>query len=332
MVLINAVHKDLYADSVALMRLAATLTEVPGAETVSLVMGTPANKEVLTASGLLTGDGAAARPNDLLLAVRGTREAADAVFARAVTALRDDTPEPGAGTGGEEEPPTRSLATAPPGTDLAVISVPGAHAAAETRKALRAGMHAFVFSDHVDLADEAALKAEATARGLLVMGPDCGTPVVAGVPLGFANAVRPGPVGLVGASGTGLQQVACLLDARGSGVSHVLGTGSRDVSREVGGATMLAALGLLAADPATERIVFVSKPPDPGVARRVLARAAECGKPVVACFLGWDGPVPEGVVRAGTPAGAAEAAAPGDAPRPRSALAPDSPLAGTPPL
>ncbi len=127
-------------------------------------------------------------------------------------------------------------------------------------------MHAFVFSDHVDLADEVALKTEAAARGLLVMGPDCGTAVVAGVPLGFANAVRPGPVGLVGASGTGLQQVACLLHARGSGVSHVLGTGSRDVSREVGGLTMLAALDALAADPATERIVLVSKPPDPEVA------------------------------------------------------------------
>ncbi|MGX9919291.1 acyl-CoA synthetase FdrA [Streptomyces sp. NPDC002248] len=325
MVLINAVRKDLYADSVALMRIAATLTGEPGVETVSLVMGTPANKEVLSASGLLTADGTAAGPNDLLLAVRGTREAADTALGRAVAALRDSGPEPAGRAEGEEDLPVRSLATAPPGTDLAVISVPGAYAAAETRKALRAGMHAFVFSDHVDLADEVALKTEAAARGLLVMGPDCGTAVVAGVPLGFANAVRPGPVGLVGASGTGLQQVACLLHARGSGVSHVLGTGSRDVSREVGGLTMLAALDALAADPATERIVLVSKPPDPEVARRVLARAAACGTPVVACFLGWEGPVPEGVVRATTLAEAAEAAAPGNAPRPDTPI-PDSPL------
>lgn len=311
MVLINAVHKDLYADSVALMRVAALLAEAPGIDTVSLVMGTPANKDVLTSSALLAEEGEAAGPNDLLVAVRGERAATQEALTRAAHSLRAAEPAQDTGTG-PESIPLRSLATAPPATDLAVISTPGAYAAAEARKALRRGMHAFVFSDHMSVEDEAALKEEADGLGLLVMGPDCGTALIGGVPLGFANAVRRGPIGLAGASGTGLQQVACLLHARGSGVSHLIGTGSRDLGREVGGRTMLAAIDALSEDPATETLVLVSKPPDPAVAQRVLRRAAASGKPVVACFLGWEGPVPDGVVRADTLAAAAELAAPLD--------------------
>lgn len=153
-------------------------------------------------------------------------------------------------------------------------------------------MHAFVFSDHVPIEQEVLLKREAARRGLLVMGPDCGTAVIGGIPLGFANEVRAGCVGLVGASGTGLQQVSSLLHSLGSGVSHVIGTGSRDVSADVGGPTMRAGLDALAADPATEVIVLVSKPPAPHVAGQLLRHAGALGKPVVACFLGTDGTAP----------------------------------------
>ncbi|MFG2518101.1 acyl-CoA synthetase FdrA [Streptomyces sp. NPDC048527] len=285
MVLRNAVHKDLYADSVALMRVAARLAEPPGVETVSLVMGTPANRDVLARSGLLTDPGRDAGPNDLLVAVRGEPDAVDHALALVTDALSG--PGEGApGTGADTGPPVRSLVGAPAGASLALISTPGPYAAAEAFKALRLGMHAFVFSDHVPIEQEVLLKREAARRGLLVMGPDCGTAVISGIPLGFANEVRPGRVGLVGASGTGLQQVSSLLHSMGAGVSHVIGTGSRDVSAEVGGLTMRAGLDALAADPATEVIVLVSKPPAPQVAEQLLRHASALGKAVVACFLG----------------------------------------------
>ncbi|MFD3478435.1 transcriptional regulator [Streptomyces sp. NPDC058695] len=290
MVLRNAVHKDLYADSVALMRVAARLAEPPGVESISLVMGTPANRDVLARSGLLTTPGHDAGPNDLLVAVRGEPDAVDTALALAVDALSGPGEGPGAGpkAGADAGPPVRSLAGAPAETSLALISTPGPYAAAEALKALRLGMHAFVFSDHVPIEQEVLLKREAARRGLLVMGPDCGTAVISGIPLGFANEVRAGCVGLVGASGTGLQQVSSLLHSMGAGVSHVIGTGSRDVSAEVDGLTMRAGLDALAADPATDVIVLVSKPPASHVAEQLLVRAGASGKPVVACFLGTD--------------------------------------------
>ncbi|RVU22395.1 acyl-CoA synthetase FdrA [Streptomyces antnestii] len=313
MVLRNAVHKDLYADSVALMRVAARLAEPPGVETVSLVMGTPANQDVLARSGLLTDPGRTAGPNDLLVAVRGAPDAVDAALAQVVEALTatDEGPDAGAAAGATAGPAVRSLVGAPADASLALISTPGPYAAAEALKALRLGMHAFVFSDHVPVEDEVSLKREAARRGLLVMGPDCGTAVISGIPLGFANEVRAGSVGLVGASGTGLQQVSSLLHARGAGVSHLIGTGSRDVSADVGGMTMRAGLDALAADPATEVIVLVSKPPAPQVAERLLRHAGTLSKPVVACFLGTEesAAAPAGITLAPTLSEAARCAA-----------------------
>jgi succinyl-CoA synthetase alpha subunit len=153
-------------------------------------------------------------------------------------------------------------------------------------KALKRGLHVFLFSDNVPLAEEQAIKRLAARKGLLVMGPDCGTAIIGGVPLGFANVVRRGGIGLVGASGTGMQEVSCRIHALGDGVSHAIGTGSRDVYEEVGGTTLAAGLSLLARDPATRVIVIVSKPPSPAVADRALAAARACGKPVVVLFLG----------------------------------------------
>jgi FdrA protein len=180
--------------------------------------------------------------------------------------------------------------------------VPGRHLHYEIAEALQAGLHVFCFSDGLDPATEAACKRLAGERGLLLMGPDCGTAILDGVGFGFANAVRRGPVGIVGASGTGIQEVACLLDAAGVGISHAIGVGGRDLSPEVGGIMTLHALSLLAADAATERLVVISKPPDPQVARRVADAAAATGKPTVLAFPGLDDPpeVPIGVSSAGS--------------------------------
>ena len=157
-------------------------------------------------------------------------------------------------------------------------------------KALRLGLDAMIFSDNVPVGDEVALKCEAERCGRLVMGPDCGTAIIGGVPLGFANRVRRGAIGVVGASGTGIQQIACLIDRFGAGISHAIGTGGRDLSGAVGGTTTLRALAMLAEDESTRTVVLVSKPPDDAVMRRVLDAAAGTGKPVVACFIGAAAP------------------------------------------
>jgi succinyl-CoA synthetase alpha subunit len=281
-----ATKRNFYKDSVALMRISQGVGARPGLGRVSLLMGTPANKDILAQAGLLVPEIAAAAPADLMILVEGEPAALAAALAEIEEALagRDSAP-----AGERREIPARSIAMGLERIEratLAQISVPGPYAAAEAIKALKRGVHVFLFSDNVPLAEEQAVKRLAAKKGLLVMGPDCGTAIVAGVPLGFANAVRRGSIGLVGASGTGMQEVSCRIHAAGEGVSHAIGTGSRDVYEEVGGTTLLAGLDLLTKDADTRVIVIVSKPPAPAVADRVAAAARACGKPVVVLFLG----------------------------------------------
>ena len=278
---------NLYRDSVSLMQLSASLGRLPGVEQASAVMATPGNLEFLRQAGLVNGD-IAPRPNDLLVAVRGKSTAQlEAALQAALASLNNESVQSAGGA--VPEAPLRSLQMAlarAPAANLALISVPGDYAAAEAMKALRLGLHVMLFSDNVALADEVALKRYAAGRGLLVMGPDCGTAIVDGVPLGFANAVRRGAVGVVGASGTGTQQVTSLVHRRGGGISHAIGTGGHDLGKDVGGITMLRGLSLLASDEDTRVIVLISKPPSPAIAREVIAAARKAGKPVVINFIG----------------------------------------------
>ena len=203
-----------YFDSVVLMRIAAELGARPGVRTASLVMATASNKDVLEAAGLLADEARAAGANDLVVAIDAAEDAAGDALDAAEEALSARSAPPAAGDGEPRRP--RTLAEVD-GANLAIVSTPGRYAAAEALKALRLGLSAFVFSDNVPIAQEVELKRAAHARGLIVMGPDCGTAIVGGVPLGFANEVRAGDIGLVGASGTGLQQVSSLIDRWGAG-------------------------------------------------------------------------------------------------------------------
>jgi succinyl-CoA synthetase alpha subunit len=248
------------------------------------------------------------RPNDILLVVRGDTGALDEVLEQAAALLNEK-----ASGGGDEtrREPLRSMQMAYEASNaqanLALISTPGDYAAAEAMKALRLGMNAMLFSDNVSVEAEIALKRYAQSRNLLVMGPDCGTAIIDGMPLAFANVVARGDIGVIAASGTGLQQVTCLIDQYGCGITHAIGTGGHDLSEAVGGVTMLTALAQLAADPSTKVIVLVSKPPAASVAERVLNAARQSGKPVVVCFLGAD---PAAIRAAGlVPATTLEAAA-----------------------
>lgn len=270
-----------YVDSVVLMRLAERLAHLPGVDDAAAVMGTPANKTLLSEAGFDAAAVAAA--DDLIVAVKAASDtAADAALERVEALLEEGT---GASSGRRVARTLEQALELDPDLNLAAISLPGEYAANEARRALERGLHVFVFSSNVPLADELALKRLAAQQGLLCMGPDCGTALVAGKALGFGNAVSRGPVGVVGASGTGIQAVTSYLDSFGVGVSHAIGCGSRDVTDAVGAATMLAGLDALIADAATEAIVLISKPPAPAVADRLRERAAAAAKPVV-CWFG----------------------------------------------
>jgi FdrA protein len=279
-----AVRPGSYYDSVVLMQLQRALAALPGVLDAGVVMATPANRELLAASGLLPGEEMAAGPHDLLIAVRAeSGAAAGEALARVDSLLHVRRSD------GEQEFRPRSLASAfklLPAARWVLISVPGRHAAGIAEEALDHGRNVFLYSDNVPVEREAALKRRARERGLLVLGPDCGTAIVGGIGLGFANRVRRGEIGLVGASGTGLQAIASQIHALGDGISQAIGTGGRDLSEEIGGITAIQALDLLRRDPETRTIVLVSKPPAPEVAARLLGFARSAGKPVVVYFLG----------------------------------------------
>jgi FdrA protein len=288
-VIVNEVRRSAYFDSIVLMRISRQIAVLPGVEEAGLVIGTPANKDILRDAGILGPEGAAAEPGDLVLALRAKDNvAADVALAEARRLL--DQPAAAGAPASDSAPRTiRAAVQAMPDANLALISVPGHFAVDEARKALRLGLHVMVFSDNVPIADEVALKREACALGLLVMGPDCGTAIIGGMPLAFANVVPRGDIGIIGASGTGIQEISCLIARAGGGISHAIGTGGRDLRAEVGAVTTLMAIDALDADAHTRHVVLVSKPPADEVARLVLDRVAQSRKPFTVCFLGASG-------------------------------------------
>ena len=293
------VKRNSYFDSITLMKIASSLTAMAGVEDAAAIMATGPNLALLAEAGLTPEPQAGAAgtidagPDDVLLVVSAQDEASataaleaaeNQLSRRPITATGQDD-----GATGPKLP--RSLEQAAqqqPEAGLAVVSVPGPYAALESERALRAGLHVFLFSDNVPLADEIALKQLAAERGLLLMGPDCGTAMLNGVGLGFVNVVPSGPIGIVGASGTGIQQVMSLIAQGNGGVSQVIGCGGRDLSEAVGAITTLQGLRLLQEDEQTQVIVLISKPPAPAVADSVLQAALASAKPVIVSFVGAD--------------------------------------------
>ena len=270
------------------MQLQSALTRLPGVIDAGVVMGTPVNLDLLASNELLPESAAAAGADDLVVVVKAE---SDEAAADALTQI--DTLLARRSTAGDREHRPRSLDAAikaQPDSNWVLISVPGRWAAGVAREAVDLGRHVFLYSDNVPLEDEIQLKQEAAAKGLLFLGPDCGTTIVNGVGLGFANRVRRGSIGLVGASGTGLQAVTSRIHELGGGISHALGTGGRDLTAEVAGITAHETLDLLARDPDTRVIVLVSKPPAPRVAAGLLSAARATGKPVVVHFFDFAPP------------------------------------------
>lgn len=286
----SEVRAGAYHDSIVLMQVQAELSCLPGVEEAAVVMASEGNLALLEERELLPGNSDSLHPDDLLVVIKAaTERAASEALARFDSLLerRQSVDDEG------EEARPRSLTSAlelAPEARWVAVSVPGEYAAGVAREALRNGCSVFLYSDNVAMAEEVELKERAAGSGVLMLGPDCGTALIGGVGFGFANRVRRGGVGIVAASGTGLQSVSATVHALGDGISHAIGTGGRDLSRDGAGRTTLQALRLLAADETTRVIVLVSKPPAPEVARTVLLAARVLGKPVVVHFLGLSPP------------------------------------------
>lgn len=272
-----------YHDSVSLMLVARELTKFPGVQDASVVMGTDANKALLEQSGLLTAEARQATPNDLVISVKTPGNVEDALAEAEKLlhhkAVSDNTSE-------YRPKSIRSAAKTHPNANIAIISVAGRYAAEEAWEALFAGMHILLFSDNVSKGDELALKQYGRDHGLLVMGPGAGTAILNGVALAFANVIPAGPVGIVSAAGTGLQETSTLLAKNGIGITQGIGTGGGDVKKEIGGIMYIEGLKALQADPATEVILMVSKLPDVEVEKILLEQVAASKKPTVICLLG----------------------------------------------
>lgn len=287
MLIKGIIKKGAYFDSVSLMLTAQKASSLEGVRECSLVMGTNENKSILKTSDMLTPEFEAAVDSDLIIAVKAENdELADKALAQIEKMLKksDDSPQ-----GSSFKP--RSIEGALkvlPNANIAIISVAGKYAAKLADEALDKGLNVMLFSDNVSVEDERSLKLKAAQKDLIVMGPDCGTAIINGVPLAFANNVNKGDIGCIGASGTGLQEVTCLVSNNGAGISQAIGTGGRDVKEAIGGIAFLQAVEALKQDGNTKIILLVSKPPHKDVLYKILESLKHAGKPVVSVFLGGE--------------------------------------------
>jgi len=275
-----------YFDSITLMVVTKKIKELKNILDAAIVMGTLENRKILKASGLYVDEFNIAPENDLLISIKGENQK---ITEEALIKLDEILVDVKKRKNSSKDEFYFSIAQAKKElkeANIALISVSGKYAALEAMKALNIGMNIMLFSDNVSLAEELSLKKYAASKDLLVMGPDCGTCIIGGVPLGFANKVSSGDIGIVGASGTGTQEVTTLITNFGGGISHAIGTGGRDVGQDIGGITFLSALKLLIEDEKTKTILLVSKPPHVDVLAKIGELAKKTTKKVIACFLG----------------------------------------------
>lgn len=280
------IRKNAYFDSVTLMIISKDVKKLDGVEEALVGMGTDLNREIAHNIGLATPEFEEVTANDFFVAVRCTDEAA---FENAIAKVDELLNKKSEAKEATYYPPTLEGAIKiDPDLNMAVISVPGKFAADVAQSCLDNDINVMLFSDNVTIEEERALKEYAASKELLVMGPDCGTAIVNNVPLAFANVVKKGNIGIVAASGTGTQEISSIIDQLGGGVSQVLGTGGRDLKKEIGGIMMKLGLDALINDPCTEVIVLISKPPAKEIATEILTIATKAGKPVVVSFIGGD--------------------------------------------
>jgi len=282
------IARERYYDSVFLMLITREVKALSGINDAVVSLATPNNVEDLARVGFMSPELERAGPNDLVIAIDAENSEALAAAQAHVEDMLRKKSEPSRGSVKERPRTLAGAVKLLPNANLVLISVPGPYAAREARGALGRGLHVMLFSDNVPIEEEIVLKAEAYERGLLMMGPDCGTALINGVLLGFANVVRRGPIGIVGASGTGIQEISSLVDRYGGGISQAIGTGGHDLSKRVGGVMTRLGIEALGDDDQTEVIVVVSKAPSPGVACDIVETVSSAGKPAVVYFVGGE--------------------------------------------
>lgn len=283
----TVIQKGSYHDSVVLMLLTNHISGIEGVNKVSIMMATPANKDIMEQGGLMTEEVQSASPNDMVVVADVDNEDIISVILPEIEEFFKKQAVKSAKNNSAEEVRSWDKAIeALPEANLAVISIPGTYAALEADRALEQGLNVFMFSDNVSIEDEKALKEKAHSKGLAVMGPDCGTGIIQGVPVAFTNNVTPGSIGIIGASGTGIQEISTIIDRLGEGVANAIGIGGRDLKSEVGGITMLDMIDAMDADDSVKVLVVISKPPAEAIKEKILARLAICSKPVVTMFIG----------------------------------------------
>ena len=285
------IARERYYDSVFLMLITREVKVLSGINDAVVSLATPSNVENLARVGFTSPELEEAGPNDLVIAIDAQDEEALLAAQARVEEMLKKKSEPPQGEAKERPHTLASAIKLLPEANLVLISVPGLYAAREARGALHRGLHVVLFSDNVPIEEEVALKKEAYKRGLFMMGPDCGTAIINSVPLGFANAVRRGPIGIVGASGTGIQEITSLIHRYGGGISQAIGTGGRDLSERVGGVMTKLGVEALGNDNKTEVIVVISKTPSPDVASRIVETVSSTDKPAVVHFVGQGGAV-----------------------------------------
>ena len=276
--------KGKYLDSVKMMLISKSLRELSGVTDAVAILATKENRDILAATNMLVDAILDAKETEIVVVVKANSEAeADAALAQADTLLNAKV---GKSAGKEKAISSiKSAFSSLEHADICLISVAGKYAAAEAEKALDLGMHVMLFSDNVSIEDELQLKQKASSKGLLMMGPDCGTAIINGVPLAFSNAVPKGKIGIVSASGTGLQEVSVGIAHRGRGISQAFGTGGRDGKAEIGGIMLCACMEYLIKDKNTDVIVLIGKTPVEEVQQKLWKLIGSTAKPVVVNFL-----------------------------------------------
>ncbi|WP_346664294.1 acyl-CoA synthetase FdrA [uncultured Merdimonas sp.] len=283
----TVVKKGSYHDSVVLMLLTNQISTIEGVKKVSIMMATPANKDIYRQSGLATEELEAASANDLVIVADIDDDSLlDTIEAEMEEFFKKQSTESADKKGAESVKSWEKALAKQPDANLAVISIPGAYAALEADRALDEGLNVFMFSDNVTLEDEVKLKNKAHEKGLAVMGPDCGTGIIQSVPIAFTNNVAPGSIGIIGASGTGIQELTTIIDRLGEGVTNAIGIGGRDLNAAVGGITMMDMIDAMEDDDAVKVLVIVSKPPAKEVRDKIAARLSNFSKPIVTLFVG----------------------------------------------
>lgn len=280
------IQKGSYHDSVVLMLLTNKISTMEGVDKVSIMMATPANKDIFKQSGMATPELLEAGANDMAIVLEIKEDIIDKVLEETETFFKNQSAKSSKKGENDTADSWEKAMEKLPDANLAVISIPGIYAASEADRALDENLNVFMFSDNVTIEDEQRLKEKAHKKGLLVMGPDCGTGIIKGVPVAFTNNVTPGKIGIVGASGTGIQEITTIIDRLGGGVTNAIGTGGRDLSEKIGAITMMDSINAMEEDKDTEVVIVISKPPAEKVRNQVVERLRHFKKPVVTLFLG----------------------------------------------